>query len=239
MIENLNLGAILSQPFTFLGEGLQVRVYLSEDNLYVLKLSKTFQEAQQQFEKWGKDPNEITLEWFNHDSESYKLSSDKLQTETALLYVHLPNESAPTDSILLDGVITDTISSQFILQEKVELVRDRIKKLMDQELITEAQKVINDVLSLITQIWDKGITEDTFNFDHNYGYTNEKELVQVDIGSFWEGSSYIKKELVEKKLLKCDSFEWLKDKHPSLEKYYLDSVNNLYTKYEQLYAENN
>ena len=225
---------LLSQPFTYLSEGLQVRVYLGADGKTVLKSLKTHEEQKEQFRKWGKNPDELTQGWFNHAQTSYTMAFEKLQPETGLMYVHLSNEPLPVEKINLDGKYYIASESQFILQQKVELVCERIKRLMGKNDIEGSRKVIDDVVGLVTKIWNKNITEDTFNFDHNYGYLDSDNLVQIDVGSFWEGKEYIHKEVRRKNLLTMDSAKWLQENFPQLTDYYKQKVGLLYKNFEEV-----
>ncbi len=229
-----DLKTILSQPYTFLGEGVQARAYISADGGFVLKRQKTFEEGKEQFIKWGKQPEELTRDWFEHDSISYQLANDKLREETGLIYFHQAGAESPIKTITLDGQGYVVSETPFLIQEKVELVCDRLKSLDDENRLEKLKTVIDDVIGLISQIWDKGITEDTFNWDHNYGYLRSGELAQIDVGSFWEGEEYIQKAIEKDNLMTLGSAQLLRANYPEVFDYYKERVDSLYKKYKKL-----
>lgn len=223
---------ILSQRFNYLTQGLQTWVWESADKKYVFKLFKDVEEGKEQFVRWGKDPNELEQSWFDNAVRSCELAFKQLQKETALIYIHTNNETAPVERVVLGDEEYNTEEHFFLVQEKVELVCDRMAALMKNGNLKGSQKIIDEVLSLISLMWRKNITEDTFNFDHNYGYTANDRLVQIDVGSFWEGEEYVCRQLTEKKLLNSDSSRWLEERYPELIEYYRDAVTRLYKDFE-------
>lgn len=227
-----NIQEILSQKFNFLTQGLQTWIWESSDKKYVLKLFKDIQEGKEQFKRWGKDPNELEQAWFDNAIKSYQLAFEQLRRETALIYIHTNNERVPVDKIVLGDKEYNASEHPFLIQEKVELVRDRVTSFMGKNNFKDSKKIIDEVLEFISSIWKRNITEDTFNFDHNYGYTAKDHLVQIDVGSFWEGEGYVCKQLVEKKLLSSDSAQWIEERFPELAVYYKQEVGKLYKNFK-------
>ncbi|MEO8637541.1 MAG: hypothetical protein ABI430_01415 [Candidatus Taylorbacteria bacterium] len=231
--ESPNIEEILSAPFSYLHEGFQTRAFVSEDGKYVLKTFKTLDEGKQQFIAWGLDPDRVTQELVDNSEKSYKLAFHDFRQETALVYLHL-EKSSPSliEKVTLDGKEYNTRELQFILQEKVELVGDRIKKLIGADDIEGAKRVIDDVMNFIARMWERGVTEDTFNWDHNYGYASSGYIAQIDVGTFWKGEEYLKKEIEAKKLLDSVSSKWLKENGPQLVGHYEQKARELYEEYE-------
>jgi hypothetical protein len=219
---------ILSQKFTPFSEGLQAWAFESFDKKFVLKLFKDMEEAKNQWLKWGKDPSELHQSWIDNGFKSYKLAIEKIPKETALLYVHLNNEPVPIEKIVVGEKEFIASETHFLLQEKVELVCDRIKTFMQNGDIEGAKRVIDEIMEFIASLWKKGITEDTFNFDHNYGYTADGRLAQIDVGSFWEGREHICKNIKERKLLDSASSKWIEETFSELVEYYKNAAMKLY-----------
>lgn len=225
------LSEILSQSFTYLAEGLQAFIYVSNDGKYILKTFKNLEQSKDQFKRWGLNPDDITEGLIENSIKSYKLAFEKLKEETALLYIHVSNDPLPGQKLMLDDkeyVISDM---QFLVQEKVELVQDRIKKLVSSGETEKVKKILEEIMDFIGHIWKKGITEDTFNWDHNYGYTSSGKLVQIDVGTFWEGDKYLKEELEAKKLLDSVSQRWLDENFPEFSIFYREKAKELYERF--------
>jgi len=233
-----NISKILSQPFTYLTEGLQTFVYISKDGKHVLKTLKNLEQSKEQFKRWGLNPDDITEVLTENSEKSYKLAFERLKKQTALEYVHISGERLSFEQIILDGKEYDSSTLQFILQEKVELVRGRIRSLMNDDNITEAKKVIDDIMKLISYIWKQDITEDTFNWDHNYGYTQSGTLTQIDVGTFWNGRKYLKEEIEKKKLTNSVSAKKLKTDFPKLYVYYQKETERLYNEFAYITTQN-
>ncbi len=225
------LSGILSQPFTYLAEGLQAFIYTSSDGKYILKTFKNLEQSKDQFKRWGLNPDDITEELIENSVKSYKLAFEKLKEETALEYIHVSNDPLPDQKLILDNKEYIASNMQFLVQEKVELVQDRIKKLVSNGETEKVRKIIEDIMNFISQIWGKGITEDTFNWDHNYGYTLSGKLVQIDVGTFWEGDNYLKEELQAKKLLDSVSQRWLDENFPEFSDFYREKAKELYERF--------
>ncbi len=225
------LTEILSQPFIYLTEGLQSFIYKSRDGAYILKTFKNLQQSKDQFKAWGLNPDDITIDLVENSLNSYQLAFDKLKDETALVYIHISNESLLDLKIILDNKEYASSEIQFILQEKVELVRDRMKRMKGSGNVDEIRNILEEIMNFIGRMWEKGITEDTFNWDHNYGYTVSGKLVQIDVGTFWEGDKFIKEEIQAKKLLDSVSSKWLNDNFPELTDFYTAKARHLYARF--------
>jgi hypothetical protein len=225
------LSEILSQPFTYLTEGLQAFIYVSEDGKFILKTFKNLEQSKDQFKSWGLNPDDITGELIENSIKSYELAFDKLREETALVYIHVSSDPLPGQKLLLDNKEFDASDVQFLVQERVELVRDRIKRLMSASEANKVEDIIEQIMTFIGRVWEKGITEDTFNWDHNYGYTVTGKLAQIDVGTFWEGDKYLKEELQAKKLLDSISQRWLDENFPEFSDFYREKAKELYERF--------
>lgn len=210
-------------------EGLQAMTYLDEDWTKVLKVFKTYEESKTQLRKWGKSEDEMSKEWYLHGFDSNLLAYEKLPEETWVLYYH--DWASDIWPIVIDGQLKSSFWTPFILQKKVLLVCEKITEYLDLEDLTAAKKVVDDVFILIEQIRDKGITEDTFNYDHNYGYDENGNMLQIDIGSFWEGKDKIQKEIHDKKMFNNSTSNRLKERSEELYSYHMSKTKILYSSY--------
>jgi len=90
---------------------------------------------------------------------------------------------------------------------------------MQDNNVESAQRTLDELLDYVIHFFKTGYCEDTYNFDHNYGYTADGKLIYIDIGGLHKGHDLVKLEIEEKKILKKESFQWLSRQYPELAKY--------------------
>jgi hypothetical protein len=191
--EKESLAAILNQPFTYLGKGAQSFAFASADGRYVLKLLRqerlrptpfALKEAQRR-KKASKRGRII---------ESCQLAFEEMKEETGLLYIHL--NSAKTSPLPCATIIDklgirhqlDLSQSEFILQERAELVYPTLERLIREDKIQEAKKALDELIALILKRQSRGIFDKDPDFKSNFGFTT-KGAIQLDFGRFRRGSS--------------------------------------------------
>jgi hypothetical protein len=198
------LKMVLSSPFKFLGEGAQAFAFESSDGKYVLKFFKM-----RRFTPSWQDhlcPHVVrrrlkNLHWvFN----GYKIGYDQFRKETGLVFIHLAktthlnqiatlvDETGKTHTIDLD-------KTEFVLQEKAELIFDRLSKLYAEGDVEKAHQAIASVLKLVQNRVDKGYADRDKAVSNNYGFVGDKPI-QLDIGRLYKGTkerqySHVKKRI--------------------------------------------
>ena len=75
----------------------------------------------------------------------------------------------------------DLDKTEFIVQEKADLIFAHLKKLLDQGDKEKAQKCIQEVLAVVKRRMDKGISDHDKAVKHNYGFIGDR-AVHFDIG---------------------------------------------------------
>ena len=223
------IGAALSQPYRFLGQGAKVRAYVSADDRYVLKTPNTAE----QFVRWfvdddddlarltelsGRaDPIEAAQAMLARARDSYRLAAAELVDETGLLFLHLaPTTDFDRLRVSIDGEPRlDAVADTYIVQHRAELVRARIKAHERVGDRAASLRVLDDVIDLIGRIWRRGITEDSFNFHNNCGYVGDT-LIQIDIGEFDKSWDRVRDEMHSLKVLRQKSQAYLRRKYPAL-----------------------
>jgi hypothetical protein len=190
--EAQKLKTIFSSRFKFLGEGAQAFAFESEDGKYVLKFFKM-----RRFTPSLEDylcPHVVrrrlkNLRWvFN----GYKTAYDHFRKDTGLLFIHL----AKTTHLQKTVIVTDekgkehTIdldTTEFILQEKAELLFTHLAKLYQSGDHQKADKAISDVLELVRRRVDKGYADRDKAVSNNFGFVGDRPI-QLDIGRLYKGS---------------------------------------------------
>lgn len=208
-------------------EWLQAIAYKDKDEELVLKLFKTLEQSYSQLDKRWKERDHMTKERYENWFKSYEIAYKKLQDETWLIYYH--DWKKDIWEITIDWKKRNSLNEKFLIQKKVVLVCEKIDFLLKTNNLSKAKEVIDDVFNLIQKIRDKSITEDTFNYDHNYWYDKEWNMIQIDVWSFWEWKEYIKREVKEKKMLNNHTSDWLKKKSIELYNYHVRKCEKLYS----------
>lgn len=238
---NSDLKEIFNQRFTYLGKGAQTYAFVSEDQLYVLKLVKQkhynfslFEEIffffpfTQDFKqrKLAKKQNK-KQKFF----ESCLLCYKEIPNETALLYTHLK----PTQKQLPEVQIADKLGFnyfidldefEFIVQLKADLLlnilNDSLKENDKQKYIL----IYNDVKNLIKRCCEKGIRDRDVKLLENVGFVN-KQAVFIDIGELYKDDSVKDMDKTNKEIaLKLDPLDqWLEAHDISIIKMDLNGQN--------------
>ncbi len=207
-------------------EGLQVSTCLNEQKNVVLKLFKSIEQAHEQLIKRGMSVHDTTEEWYENSIESYRLAYANLKDETWLIYFH--DWSTDIWNVVINWETVSTLGTPFLLQKKTVLVCEKIDEYLLRWDITSAKKVIDDVFFLINKIRSKWITEDTFNYDHNYWYDADGNMLQIDVWSFRQWQSSILAQKQQRKMLNNSTSKRLSKKSNELYEYHLLKCNELY-----------
>lgn len=182
---------ILAQSFTFLGEGAQAYAFESADNRYVLKLFKM-----RRFTPSLTDylcPHLVkrrvkNLRWvFN----GYKTAYDKFREDTGLVYVHLNRTEGIGQKIkVIDGKgvdhALDCDTAYFVVQEKAELIFDRLQRFYDAGDKAGLDKAIASVLKLVERRAAQGYADRDKAVTNNYGFVGDRPI-HLDVGRLYFG----------------------------------------------------
>lgn len=185
------LAQIQGQKFSFLGEGAQVYAFESEDHKYVLKLFKM-----KRFTPSWNDylcPKLVArrlknLRWiFN----GYKTAYQEFKEDSGLIFVHLNKTDHLKQSLTIVDAegkeyLVDLDKTEFIVQEKVELIFDRLKRLLDEGATQAAEESIAAVLDLVKRRVEKGYADRDSAVSNNYGFVGNRP-VHLDSGRLFKG----------------------------------------------------
>lgn len=233
------INARLDQPFTFLGGGGWCYAFLGEDEKTVLKFFKhtdlCFQNLFKQFsfqKLFLKSPPEEANDYYFHpfNFNSCMLLYHHCQKESGIQYLHLNKTRGlhPTVTLYDPVGVPHQIQldqTEFIVQEKAELLIPHLKHLIHKGEIEEAKEAIDALLNCLLSFYQKGIRDDDHGLRNNFGYIGGKP-VTLDLSSWVEDASIkeparYKKELVIKTLVLG---RWLNKYHPALYNHFNDQL---------------
>ncbi|HEX2580264.1 MAG TPA: hypothetical protein VHK67_07680 [Rhabdochlamydiaceae bacterium] len=189
--EPLQIKDILTSRFKFLGEGAQAFAFESEDGKYVLKFFKMRRFYPSMVDYLCPHVVRRRLKNLRWVFNGYKIAYDHFRQDTGLVFIHLAktdhlkqNVSIVDDKGILHQIDLDT--TEFVLQEKAELLFDRLARLQasgDQEGV---QKSIAVVLELVKRRIDSGYADRDRGVSNNYGFVGDR-AIQLDIGRLYKG----------------------------------------------------
>jgi hypothetical protein len=195
---------IFAGRFKFLGVGAQSYAFESEDGKYVLKFFKM-----RRFTPSYADhlcPHVVkrrqhNLCWvFN----GYKIAYENFRKDTGLIFIHL----AKTNHMKQKAIVVDekgkeyTIdldNTEFVLQEKAELVFERLAKLYKSGDQKAAEKSIAAVLQLVERRVDQGYADRDKAVSNNYGFVGDR-VIQLDVGRLYRGEKAGQLEHVKQRI---------------------------------------
>jgi hypothetical protein len=191
MIEDPAPAGILSQKFTFLGEGAQAIAFQSADGKYVLKLFKMRRFTPSWIDQLC--PHVVrrrlrNLQWvFN----GYRNAYQDLRQETGLVWIHLAKTYTLDQTLAVvdrDGNehLLDADATEFVIQEKAELIFERLARLHKERKFTEVEKAIASVRALVQSRIDKGYADRDKAVSNNYGFVGNRPI-QLDSGRLYKG----------------------------------------------------
>ncbi|HEV7736819.1 MAG TPA: hypothetical protein VGO47_05520 [Chlamydiales bacterium] len=124
---------------------------------------------------------------------AYKLVYEKLRQDTGLIFIHfnksndlktmvcVEDKKKKEHAIQLDDVL-------FVVQEKAELLHDRLHRLKAEKKNQELQMALEAFLSLVQRRINAGITDLDMLIEKNYGFVGDRPI-QLDVGRVCLGST--------------------------------------------------
>jgi hypothetical protein len=184
--EPQDLTSIFNQKFKFLGVGSQSYAFVSEDGKYVIKFFIMKHLIPRLSDFWHPDKVEYRKQNLLSIFKAHQLAYTELKADTGLIYIHLnKSEHLKTQLQVIDRIgrthHIDLDKTEFIVQEKAELIFTHLKKLLDQGDKAKVQNCIQATLDLVKRRMDKGISDHDKAVKHNYGFIGDR-AVHLDIG---------------------------------------------------------
>ena len=179
-----------------------------------------------QKEKWRK---------LERDFKSYKLSFDKLQEETGVVYVHLNKTDDLNKQITLIDKLNiehqiDLDKTEFVIQKKADLVYPYFEKLMKNNQVDQASKAITSIVELIINRSQKGVYDEDARIHRNFGFLHGKARI-IDVGRLVNDPTQKNPEVYKKNLHKITArfMIWLEDNHPTLAPFLDKELKKVYS----------
>lgn len=236
------IDTLLNQPFTFLGAGGWCIAFLGADEKTVLKFFRHSQFLptsilkEFSFEKLllKTPPLPEGAPYFQEfNFKSCILLYKEAKERTGILYLHLNKTKGRHKPVLLIDNIgvhhhIDLDATEFIVQEKAELILSRIDTLAKEEKWREAEQCIDEILSCLIALYQRGIKDYDRSFRHNFGFIGKKAIT-LDLSSFGHEPAIANPTVYTQELvLKTQRLErFLRKKHPELHPYYKNRLSSL------------
>ncbi|MFI5344479.1 MAG: hypothetical protein ACHQUC_09690 [Chlamydiales bacterium] len=213
--EKMALDKILSQPFTYVGEGGQSYVFASHDQHYVLKLFKYKRFRPAWYIYLVPDlPLFASIRDHHVTSRARKLTTvftgHKIaytynKQNSGLLFVQLNPSHLPTLISLKDKIgITrsfDLGEAAYVLQEKGEMLRIVFPRLLKNGDIDGVKKCIGQIFAMYLSEYSQGIYDDDHGVMQNFGFIGDKPF-HLDVGKFKQDESYKQPDVYQQDLAK-------------------------------------
>lgn len=189
---------LAGKKFTYLGNGVQMVAFESEDHQYVIKY---FLPRRNLKKKWFVDPKKLlhfsSLRWISHVYlkrkarlekllKRHQLAFEKMREEAGLVYVHINDSTSLSGEVQLVDKEGETVflplnKYPFVLQKKAVLIPEALNGLIASGDLQGAQNVLLGLKNLFTARAEKGITDRQQTMHNNYGFINGK-AIQIDLG---------------------------------------------------------
>ncbi len=187
-----HLKGLLHQKYTYLASGSQSYAFLSADGKYVVKFFRMKHLIPRISDFWK--PERIAHQRQNLLSifGAHKLAFEELREETGLVYLHLNK----TDHLKTKFQAVDKLGrthwidldrTEFVVQEKAELIFNRLKRLLDEGDSAAVERSVAAVMQLVRRQIDKQIVDHDKAVKNNYGFVGDRPI-HLDIGRIYKGT---------------------------------------------------
>ncbi len=216
-IENLiKINQSLSQPFYFLGGGMQSFAFVSEDQRCVIKFFK----HKTALRRKGRFRPHVP--YLPSIFQSYHTASTLLSEETGILYAHLNKTKGLHGRIRLfdkmgsahEIALDDT---EFVLQRRAELLCPALRKEMECGDVIAAKAKLKSLFDLYKSIYSKGVKNYDSCIRRNFGFVDGKAVL-IDAGALLfdervKDSATAQRDILQKG---ANLEKWLKKHYPVL-----------------------
>jgi hypothetical protein len=227
---------VSQQPLYWLGRGMQVVVFQTQDEKYVVKffqMARLKDPASHSFVKnlVSKETKEHKDERISHREEifhSSKMCFEELLDETGIVYVHLNRTQDKLYGIKLIDKFGQSHrirgdNSCFVVQRKGSYLIPTICKLMDTMQIEAAKRRVDQVVDLLLSVARKGFYDgdDALIRNNNIGFTGDR-AIYIDTGHLSKIDNLDVYERMKYEFqVRLDPLQkWLNVAYPELGEYY-------------------
>jgi hypothetical protein len=242
--EESALDKILKQKFCYLGKGTHCYAFLSEDQKYVIKFHRfpshmrifpwLTHPLSYQFSKHRKKIKDYNMKKLYYNLENYKNSYRDLKEESGLILLHINK----TDSLHRRVTLVDRTKAEyqvsldqvtFILQHKADLIYPTLDRLIKEDKIDEAKKVVSNIIHLIATSNQKEYIDNDPVLHRNYGLLSDYRAIHIDIGDLIKkkGGTLRENDIPHVKEMTESLRKRLENTYPQLLEHYHQEINSL------------
>jgi hypothetical protein len=184
--DHTRIKKILSQPYSYLDNGVQSFVFASSDGEYVIKF---FRHDHLDGPFWL-TPNQKAKKQAQLHQEflSYKLAYENLRNQTGLVFLHLnkTNDLHQTLDLVDKLGIHHPIpldKYEFLIQKRASLLYTALNQMIEENRLSEAKDTLSKLVRLLAQRTENGISDKDPDLITNFGVIGT-EPIQIDVGRF-------------------------------------------------------
>jgi hypothetical protein len=184
--DHTRIKKILSQPYSYLDNGVQSFVFASSDGEYVIKF---FRHDHLDGPFWL-TPNQKAKKQAQLHKEflSYKLAYETLSKQTGLVFLHLnkTNDLHQTLDLVDKLGIHHPIpldKYEFLIQKRASLLYTALNQMIEENRLSDAKETLSKLVGLLAHLAEKGISDKDPDLITNFGVIGT-EPIQIDVGRF-------------------------------------------------------
>ncbi len=182
--DEAQLGSLLSQPFRYLGAGSQSYAFVSEDGKTVLKFFRMKHQIFHLKDLFMGNRSQERKENLFSIYASHKIAFEEMKEDAGLIYLHLNKTNHLNKKVkLIDRLhrtyTVDLDQVEFVVQERAELIFDRLKGLLHDH--NGLNNALTEVMQLVQRRIDRGIADHDKAVTHNFGFVGDR-AIQLDVG---------------------------------------------------------
>ena len=231
------------QQLNWLGRGMQVIVFETQDGKYVVKfvqLGRMKENTDRGFfqnllSKETKEKREERLQHREEIFSSSKMAFEELQDETGIIYIHLNRTENKLRGIKLvdrngqsHRIRGDDAS--FLVQKKAAYVIPTLTQLMEKGDLSGAKQRINHIIEMLLSLSRKGFVDgdDALIRNNNMGFTDDR-AIYIDTGHMFKVANLNVMERMKYEFnVRLDPLEkWLNIMYPILGEHYREQRDTL------------
>lgn len=180
------LSSILCQHFSYLDQGRQTSVFLSNDGNYVLKIFKFSQLKPSWLDKFRRKVADRKARHLTRTFRGYHLAYTLDKNNCGLVYVHLQISDTLRQQIIVNDRFgfshaLDLDSLIFAIQKTGIVTRNVFHHLLKSNDVAGVKEKINQIFDLYISEYEKGLYDSDHNLMHNTGFIDGKP-VRLDVG---------------------------------------------------------
>ena len=199
--------AILSQPYYYLGRGVQSFVFVAQDGKTVIKFFRHHRLR--------------TDAKVAKDFGSYLLAYNRLREETGLLYLHLNKTNHLKQTLEIVDKLgihhpIDLDKYEFIVQRKATLTYPAFDEWITEGKTDEAKEALTSLVHLLKTRAERGIFDKDPDLNTNFGFIGTM-AVQIDVGRYRvKEIPFDRNELIR---ITDHLHQWLMERSPVLDEH--------------------